>query len=263
MPITEADDKPTVVQVDQDALVNAFVAGAQRLGVGSQQQQQTATSEFETLFNHIKNAEGSDQDSLTALKQMFEAHKKDLKAEMTVAQRQELSNALSAQRDQFTIATIRTALDPLIGKDEFLKENTDVLEHRVIQRLLNDKAYAEAKRRYDNGDIDTAALTKLATEEVNKFNRGRNLGDSKAKGASGMSASEKVDGSESEGIENTHSDILNEKDLTPKEWELYQASLGTAQRLKWKRDSKEALSFASRQVRNLRAGQAKAKALYG
>lgn len=267
MPITEgtADNAaPQMVQIDSAALAGALVSGLKQAGVvGTQQSSNTQEkSAFQEALDFLKSNPESDEASLAGIKALFDGYTKDIEKSLTAKQRDEMWQVVAAERNRATISTIYGILESHFDDDEYLAENKDFLKDKIVHRFDNDAALATIRERYARGDVDIAAIKKLAIEEINKFNKARGKDVINAKSSSGSKTESVKDAAAAVGeSEKTESGaILKPDSLTPQERDLYYARLGTAQRLGLKHDSEDALKLASEAVIELRKGKAKAKA---
>jgi hypothetical protein len=265
MPITEANADtaaPQTVNIDSAALGNALAYGLRQAGMVPQTQQaQAPQSQFAKKFKEYTADENNDQATLLGIKELMEAHGEDLKNEMAGKAQADIANALVQQLNRSTTAFIESSLADYLKGDELLQEYKGLLKDKVINTFNTDPRYEAARVRYGNGDVDMDLLKKLALDEINKFNKAKGKGE-QVKSPTGMknsSLSEATDAASNRGDEGSVEHI-DPRDLDSKESSLYNARLGTAQRLGLKRDSKEAKELASKAIISLRHGEAKAKA---
>lgn len=267
MPITNGNEldngaPAAVATVDSAAIAGAVVQGLQRAGLFNQPQpgqSQSPVSKFEQKFNEFSKNEENDQATLNGIKELLQAHGEDIENKMSAKQQQELKQALLAQLNNSTIRLIESSVSDYLKDDDLLVEYKDILKDKVIKTFNEDPKYEAARIRYGNGDVDVDLLKKIALEEINKFNKGRGKGQ-QAKGPTGMKQSDGIAEASAAAGTREAGDTVDVSELDSKEMALYNARLGTAQRLGYRRDSKEAKELASDAVLSLRQGEAKAKA---
>ena len=253
--VNAASAAPTV-NIDTAALGQAIAAGLAPL---VQQKTEQKESKLLSTFKSVAELEDTDQGSWGSVKNLVEAGMADLRQEMAHESDAKVTQALAQYRDQSAYQIIRMALDAHIGNDENLIKEKDFLRDRVVHRFNSEDKYKADRARYQTGDIPMEVLKEIAIEEINRLS-GRK---EKTKPATGMKNNENMLGGEGSSDEDySDSDNVESVDLsslTEQEEDLYNARIGTAQRLGHKRDSKEAMALGKRAVLNLRKGQAKAK----
>lgn len=264
MAVTNGNDlnnpaAPAVVNVDPTALANALIAAGLKVPQTAQVQA-PRSSKLQETFARFEKDENNDQATLNGIKELLTAHGEDIRSEMNETQKQELYRALQDQQYNSTVRLIEMQVGDYIADDEMLVEYKGLLKDKVINEFNNNPKYETARQRYGKGDVDIDLLKKISIEEINKFNKARGV-DKKVKGPTGMKNSDDGLADTAEAAERSDSgEILNPKEFDSKERDLYNARLGTCQRLGMKRDSDDAKKSASMAVRKLRQGEAKAKA---
>lgn len=251
MPINDGNN------ITVDTLAAAIAAAQAKVG-GAPAPVAQKTSKLKERLDAMEAHPDSDKETVAALKNLFADFEVDMSQAVTEKQREELTRALVAQRDQYTINIIKLSLADYIADDAFLKEYEDVLTDKVIKEFNGNKEFERAREKYSNGDVDLALLKQLALNEVTKFNKARGKDPVKATGSAGMrkdsqeskhiaTESESGGGRDSDGIQ-----ILNRSELNAKERSLYDARIGTAQRVGHKADSEAAKKLASQAVLKMR-----------
>lgn len=251
--------------VTAETMAAAIVMAQQKLGAVPAPVA-AKTSKLQERLDAMDAHPDSDRDAVAALKNLFADFEQDIKADMTQKQREEMTRELALQRDRQAVNIIKLSLADYIKGDDFLKEYEQVLTDKVIAEFNGNKEYEKARERYSNMDIDLSLLKEIALNEVSKFNKARGKETVRATGSAGMrkdSLESKHIATESEsggGRESGSGQLLDRDEMTPKERALYDARIGTVQRIGLKRDSKEARESASRAVLQLRNAKLKKQA---
>lgn len=235
---------------DSRAMAQAFAQALkeQNLVVAPAGQQQAApppVSKFKTMLEAIAANPDSDAGTVNSIKSLFEAYSEDLKETMTKSQQEEAVKVMSIQRDGQAKAFIQSIIEDLAGDDDPAVHK--FISTQVFEELNTSPEYQEARDKYARFDIDTKAIKKCVKAEVDKLNKIRGK-EPKSKPAAGMTTSDRGNSKilESGGSSDDYSS------LSPKQRDLYNARLGTAQRMGWDRDSEKAKTYALDGARRLK-----------
>jgi hypothetical protein len=265
MPITEATEK-----IDYQALgaatANAVTQSLIQAGVVGQkisQQENKSVDEFEATMEAIASNPNSDPGTVAAIKNLFETYDKKVRHELTEAQKTEVAKAMVNERNRSTTNIIESAIDQYIETGSLADRFRDEIKNKVITTFTKDSKYADARTRYNQGDVDIKLLKEIAMAEVKAFATEK----PQARAASGIASKDSSGETQSmietndEAPEDNTVSFANKAaekayldSLTSKERDGYFARLGTMQRAGIDRHSKEAKASAQRFVNNIRKG---------
>lgn len=264
MAITEATEK-----IDYQALGAATASAVTETliksgMIGNKNQSPQGNPEvdaFEQTMAAIAANPESDQTTVAAIKNLFTTFEKKVKTELNDTQRKEVAQAMINERNRSTTNIIESAMDGYIEKGSLADRFREEIKNKVIRTFTSDPKYADARTRYNQGDVDIKLLKELALTEVKAFDKDK----PESRAASGVTTKDTA--GEIQSMVGTSNDDLGDDEvsnlrsekaylssLSSKEKELYYARLGTMQRTGADRRSKKAQEFARRAVDNLRRG---------
>lgn len=267
MAITEATEK-----IDYQALgaatANAVTQSLIQAGIAGKTEKKESSSveEFQATMDAIASNPNSDPQTVAAIKNLFDTFEKKVKTELTDNQKKEVAQAMINERNRSTTNIIEAAIDQYIEAGSLADRFREEIKNKVIRSFSQDAKYADARTRYNQGDVDIKLLKNLALEEVKAFSTDKK----EARAASGIASKDTAGETQSmidksdvtdDGNVVSFSSRAAEKEyvagLSQQERDLYYARLGTMQRAGKDRDSKEAKAYAQKGVTNLRRGKEK------
>ena len=238
------------------ALVQSGVVGQPRQGEAP-----STVSEFQKKLEEIEANPESDKATVQTLKSLFSTFQTDLVNKLTTDQSKQMAKTLKDQRD----TTARTLIDEAVRNAA--PEGSVALGYveeirakiiRTFNETQGDKDIDAARRKYEQGEIDTSLLKRLAKEEVGKFG----ATPPQSRSSAGMSAKDKTSETQaaiSSEAGDAADNIDPDKDLSANERQVWESRMRMYQTMQPNgHRTKEARQSAWKAVQNMRNKKQKA-----